>query len=36
VPGDDPSITDDMWSEGVRKHYGGTVVVARDLMALDL
>ena len=36
VPGDDPSITDDMWSEGVRKHYRGTVVVARDLMALDL
>jgi ribonuclease BN (tRNA processing enzyme) len=36
VPGDDPSITDDMWSEGARKHYGGTVVVARDLMALDL
>ena len=21
VPGDDPSITDEMWAEGVRKHY---------------
>lgn len=36
VPGDDPSITDEMWSEGVRKHYGGPVVVARDLMTLEL
>jgi ribonuclease BN (tRNA processing enzyme) len=32
VPGDDPSITDEMWTEGVRKHYGGTVVVGRDLL----
>ena len=36
VPGDDPSITDEMWTEGVRKHYGGPVVVARDLMTLEL
>jgi ribonuclease BN (tRNA processing enzyme) len=36
VPGDDPLITDEMWSEGVRKRYSGTVVVARDLMELDL
>jgi ribonuclease BN (tRNA processing enzyme) len=36
VPGDDPSITDEMWSEGVRKHYNGNIVVARDLMELDL
>jgi ribonuclease BN (tRNA processing enzyme) len=32
VPGDDPSITDEMWMEGVRKHYQGTVVVGRDLL----
>jgi ribonuclease BN (tRNA processing enzyme) len=32
VPGDDPSITDDMWAEGVRKHYGGRIVVGKDLM----
>ena len=36
VPGDDPSITDDMWSEGARTHYGGPIVVARDLMELTL
>jgi ribonuclease BN (tRNA processing enzyme) len=32
VPGDDPSITDEMWTEGVRKHYSGTIVVGRDLL----
>ena len=32
VPGDDPSISDERWSEGVRKHYGGRIVVGRDLM----
>lgn len=32
VPGDDPSITDAMWAEGVRRHYSGTVVVGRDLL----
>jgi len=36
VPGDDPSITDEMWTEGARKHYAGPIVVARDLMELDL
>jgi ribonuclease BN (tRNA processing enzyme) len=32
VPSDDPSITDAMWEEGVRKHYAGTIVVGRDLL----
>jgi ribonuclease BN (tRNA processing enzyme) len=32
VPGDDPSITDEMWTEGARKHYSGTIVVGRDLL----
>jgi ribonuclease BN (tRNA processing enzyme) len=36
VPGDDPSITDEMWAEGVRKHYKGNVLVGRDLMSIDL
>lgn len=36
VPGDDPSITDAMWTEGVRKHFKGNVVVARDMMEIDL
>ncbi|NMG64775.1 MBL fold metallo-hydrolase [Azoarcus indigens] len=34
VPGDDPGITDEMWLEGVRKHYKGEVVVGKDLMVL--
>ena len=34
VPGDDPSITDQMWAEGVRKHYAGPIIVGKDLMEL--
>jgi ribonuclease BN (tRNA processing enzyme) len=34
VPGDDASITDEMWSEGVRKHFKGRVVVGKDLMEI--
>jgi ribonuclease BN (tRNA processing enzyme) len=34
VPGDDPSITDEMWTEGVRKHFKGEIVVGRDLMVI--
>jgi len=36
VPGDDPTITDDMWLEGVRAHYSGKAVVAKDLMSINL
>jgi ribonuclease BN (tRNA processing enzyme) len=36
VPGDDPSITDEMWMEGARKHYDGPIVVAHDLMEINL
>lgn len=36
VPGDDPSITDDQWTEGVKKHFSGKVIVAKDLMELPL
>src|SRR5215510_15471278 len=32
VPGDDPSVTDDQWTEGVRKHFNGRVIVGKDLM----
>jgi ribonuclease BN (tRNA processing enzyme) len=35
VPGDDPGITDDMWAEGVRKHYSGRIVVGKDLMEIS-
>jgi ribonuclease BN (tRNA processing enzyme) len=34
VPGDDPSITDEMWTEDVRKHYKGEILVGRDLMLI--
>jgi ribonuclease BN (tRNA processing enzyme) len=34
VPGDDPSITDEMWMEGVRGSFKGEIVMGRDLMVL--
>lgn len=34
VPGDDPSITDEMWTQDVRKHFKGEIVVGRDLMVI--
>jgi ribonuclease BN (tRNA processing enzyme) len=36
VPGDDPLVTDDNWTEGVKKHFSGRVIVAKDLMELNL
>jgi ribonuclease BN (tRNA processing enzyme) len=34
VPGADPTITDAMWLEGVRKHFAGEVVLGRDLQVI--
>jgi ribonuclease BN (tRNA processing enzyme) len=34
VPGDDPSITDAMWTEGVARNFSGDIVVGRDLMTI--
>ncbi|MBI3149576.1 MAG: MBL fold metallo-hydrolase [Betaproteobacteria bacterium] len=34
VPGDDPSITDEQWTAGVRKHFNGQIVVGKDLMEI--
>jgi ribonuclease BN (tRNA processing enzyme) len=34
VPGDDPSITDAMWTDGVRKHFSGEIIVGKDLMVI--
>jgi len=34
VPGNDPSITDAQWSEGVRKHFRGEIIVGKDLMTI--
>lgn len=36
VPGDNDKITDAQWTEGVKKHFDGKVVVAKDLMELKL
>lgn len=34
VPGDDSSITDEQWSEGVRKYFKGRIIVGKDLMEI--
>lgn len=34
VPGDGPTITDEMWAEGVRKHFKGQIIVGKDLMVI--
>jgi len=34
VPGDAPSITDEQWSDSVRKHFKGRIIVGKDLMEI--
>jgi ribonuclease BN (tRNA processing enzyme) len=34
VPGDDPSITDEMWTEDLRRDFNGEIVVGQDLMVV--
>jgi ribonuclease BN (tRNA processing enzyme) len=34
VPGDDPSITDEQWAEGARRHFSGQIIVGKDLMEI--
>src|SRR6202795_3490551 len=36
VPGDDPLVTDDNWTEDVKKNFSGRIIVAKDLMQLTL
>lgn len=36
VPGDDPSITDEMWTEGVKKHFSGRIIVGKDLLEVSM
>jgi ribonuclease BN (tRNA processing enzyme) len=36
VPGDDPLVTDDNWTDDVRKNFSGRIIVAKDLMELYL
>jgi ribonuclease BN (tRNA processing enzyme) len=34
VPGDDATITDEQWAEGVRKNFKGQIIVGKDLMEI--
>jgi ribonuclease BN (tRNA processing enzyme) len=34
VPPDDPTISDQMWIDAARKHFGGKIVVGKDLMEI--
>lgn len=34
VPGDDPTITDEQWAQGVRRHFTGKVIVGKDLLEI--
>lgn len=34
APGDDPTITDDMWIEAASRHFRGRVVIGKDLMEI--
>jgi ribonuclease BN (tRNA processing enzyme) len=34
VPSDDASLSDDKWTEGVRKHFSGEVIVGRDMLEI--
>jgi len=36
VPGDDPALTSETWTEGVRKYFAGRVVVGKDALELPL
>jgi len=36
VPGDDPSITDEMWTEGVKQHFSGRIIVGKDLTEVSI
>jgi ribonuclease BN (tRNA processing enzyme) len=36
VPSDDPALTDADWIAAARRHYGGPIVVAQDLMEIPL
>lgn len=34
IPAEDPEVTEAMWSDAARKHFGGRVIVGKDLMEL--
>jgi ribonuclease BN (tRNA processing enzyme) len=34
VPAEDPAITDQMWIDAARTHFGGTIIVGKDLLEI--
>ena len=34
IPSEDPAVTEAMWSDAARKHFGGRILVGRDLMEM--
>jgi hypothetical protein len=34
VPGEDPAVVDQMWIDAVRKHFGGEVILGKDLLEI--
>lgn len=34
VPADDPEVTDAMWLDAARRHFGGAVIVGKDLLEI--
>jgi ribonuclease BN (tRNA processing enzyme) len=34
IPADDPTITDQMWIDAARVHFGGPVIVGKDLLEI--
>lgn len=34
IPPDDPDVTEQMWIDAARQHFGGTIVVGRDLLEI--
>jgi len=34
VPGGDPTITDEMWTNAARQHFKGRIIVGKDLMEI--
>ena len=34
IPAEDPAVTEAMWTDAARKHFGGRIIVGKDLMEL--
>jgi ribonuclease BN (tRNA processing enzyme) len=34
VPAEDPAVTDQMWIDAARTHFGGRIIVGKDLLEI--